>query len=201
MDAQGRLRKAGEDLHGLLALCDGASTPGSAEKIEFIEELTRRNPESEYVPKLTQVYFTALRQAGQNERAVAVAERFWRRTRTTKTCCWWLQIRISRKATTRESVLLHGKMIEVVGSKPKPEGVSDADWTKKKNLVTGLGHWMQGKLYFGQNKFVDADKSLQAALPFIESNADLKADALFHLGWRISSWVLRPTTQTASWPL
>ena len=170
--------------------------PDPQKKIEFIEELTRRSPESEYVPKLTQVYFTALRQAGQNERAVAVAEKILETDQNNEDMLLVVADSYFQKKQQPEKVFSYtGKMIEVVGSKPKPEGVSDADWTKKKNLVTGLGHWMQGKLYFGQNKFVDADKSLQAALPFIESNADLKADALFHLG--VANFKLGSTTNNS----
>ena len=39
------------------------------------------------------------------------------------------------------------KIVEIMSAKPKPEGASDADWTARKNLVTGLAHYMSGKLY------------------------------------------------------
>ena len=39
------------------------------------------------------------------------------------------------------------KIVQIMGQKPKPEGVADADWTARKNLITGLAHYMSGKLY------------------------------------------------------
>jgi tetratricopeptide (TPR) repeat protein len=75
------------------------------------------------------------------------------------------------------------KMVEVMTAKPKPEGVSDADWDKRKTLVIGLGHYMSGKIYMNQQKFPQADKELRDALPLIGNNKDLKAETTFLLGF------------------
>jgi hypothetical protein len=69
-----------------------------------------------------------------------------------------------------------------MGTKPKPEGVSDADWEKKKTTMIGLAHWMAGMTASGQNRLAQADKSLRAALPYIKDNEQLLAPALFQLG-------------------
>ena len=74
------------------------------------------------------------------------------------------------------------KIVEIMATKPKPEGTSDADWAARKNLVTGLAHYMSGKLYSDENKHAQADQELRKALPLVESNPALKPETLFLLG-------------------
>jgi len=72
-------------------------------------------------------------------------------------------------------------MVEVMSAKPKPEGVSDQDWNKRKDQIIGLARFMAGKQYYLQNKFAAADKELRPALPLLD-NLMVKAEALFYLG-------------------
>ena len=72
------------------------------------------------------------------------------------------------------------KIVEVMATKPKPEGVSDADWQNRKRSVTGVAHYMSGKLYYTQNNFGSTDKELRAALPAVDPQ--LKPEVLFYLG-------------------
>ena len=44
-----------------------------------------------------------------------------------------------------------------------------------------MAHYMNGKLYYTQNKFADTDKELRSALPLIQDNAQLKPEVLFYL--------------------
>ena len=75
------------------------------------------------------------------------------------------------------------KAIEMIGAKPKPEGIADADWAARKNLVTGIAHYMSGKLYYTENNFPKADSELRAALPLVENNAAMKPEVLYLLGF------------------
>src|ERR1044071_4253178 len=75
------------------------------------------------------------------------------------------------------------KIVEVMGAKPKPEGVSDADWNARKGLVTGLAHYMSGKLYYNETRSPQADQELRAALPLVESNPNIKPEVLYLLGF------------------
>jgi hypothetical protein len=72
-----------------------------------------------------------------------------------------------------------------MSAKPKPEGVSDPDWTARKNQVMGLAHYMNGKQYAAENKHAQTDQELKKALPMIEASpalAALKPELLFLLG-------------------
>jgi tetratricopeptide (TPR) repeat protein len=68
-----------------------------------------------------------------------------------------------------------------MAQKPKPEGVADADWTNRKNLVTGIAHYINGKLYYNEASFAKADVALRAALPLVD--ASMKAEVLYLLGF------------------
>jgi hypothetical protein len=72
------------------------------------------------------------------------------------------------------------RIVEVMKTKPKPDGVSDADWQKRKDSISGLAYYISGKHHFSGNKFSQADTQLRAALPLID--AALKAETLFMLG-------------------
>ncbi len=72
------------------------------------------------------------------------------------------------------------KIVALMGSKPKPEGVSDADWQTRRNTFTGVAHYMSGKLYYTQNNFAAADRELRAGLPVVQES--LKPEMLFYLG-------------------
>jgi len=88
--------------------------------------------------------------------------------------------------TKKEPAKVHAysdKLVQLMASKPKPEGVADADWTARRNTITGLAHFMNGKEYYTESKLSQADQELRAALPLVESNPPMKAEALFYLGF------------------
>ncbi len=86
-----------------------------------------------------------------------------------------------QKKNADKVVAYSDKIIEIM-NRSKPEGVSDADWEKKKTVTTGLAYWMSGTTLSGNNKFAEADKRLRSALPLVKDNEQLYGSALFHLG-------------------
>ena len=75
------------------------------------------------------------------------------------------------------------KLVDLMASKSKPEGVADDAWAARKNQVTGLAHYMNGALYYREQKFAPTDKEMRAALPLVNFNQDVKAEVLFDLGF------------------
>lgn len=158
-------------------------TTDIGKKTELVETLEQRNPGSQYLPKIYGSYFVALRQAGEQDKAVAVAEKVLQKDQTNEDMLLAVADYYMRKNSDPEKVITNSaKLIEIMGSKPKPEGVSAEDWEKKKTTILGLAHWMTGVTYSTQNKFSDADKELREALPLIKGNNQLLAGAYFHLG-------------------
>ncbi|MFN3324188.1 MAG: tetratricopeptide repeat protein [Bryobacteraceae bacterium] len=151
--------------------------------IALSEALEAQSPESEYIPQLRIKHFAALRQLNETEKAVQFAEKIFETDQSNEDMLLVAADYYMQSKKEPDKVFSYSaKIIELMESKPKPEGVSDEEWEKKKKTSTGLAHWMTGVLYANQGKFAQADKSLRAALPFIDDNDQLKAGALFFLG-------------------
>ncbi|HUQ92402.1 MAG TPA: hypothetical protein VM120_12035 [Bryobacteraceae bacterium] len=159
------------------------ATTDANKKLALYDALQAQSPQSQYLPQLNGVYFLALRQSNNNEKAIAFAEQVLQKDQSNEDMLLAVAEHYLNKKTEPAKVISYGnKLTEVMASKPKPEGVTDADWDKRKNLLTGLGHWMVGLTYSGQNKFKESDESLRKALPLVEGNDQLKSQTLFLLG-------------------
>src|SRR5437879_2480016 len=159
-------------------------TPDPRKKVELIDALEQRNPQSQYLATVTPLRFQAYRQMGDSEKATAAAEKILATDQSNEDMLLIAADNYLQKGKDPDKVVAYSnKMIQVMSTKPKPQGISDADWENKKKTITGLGHFMIGKLYFNEKKYGPADKELREALPLVESNADLKPEVLFLLGF------------------
>jgi len=152
--------------------------------VELGEALTARNPTGEYTTKVQQTLFVAYRQAGANDKAVALAEKVLATDQSNEDMLLVVADHYLQSKKDPEKIHTYSvKITEVMGTKAKPEGVSDSDWSARKNMVIGLAHYMNGKQYYNENKFPQTDQELRQALPLVESNAALKPEVLFLLGF------------------
>lgn len=153
--------------------------------IDMAETLQKRNPKSEYLPKIQQQLFVAYRQAGANDKALALAEAVLATDQSDEDMLLVASDSYLQSKKDPEKVhLWTGKLVEVMNSKPKPEGVSDADWTAHKNQVMGAAHFINGKQYSAENKHAQVDQELKKALPLVDASpalASLKPELLFLL--------------------
>ena len=149
--------------------------------VEFSEALEKQNAQSEYVPKVREATFVAYRQSGQNDKALALAEKMTAANTANEDMLLVVIDSYSQQKKEPEKVHAYAaKIVEMIGAKPKPEGVSDADFAARKNQITGLARYLSGKLYAAENKHVQADTELRAALPMLD--AALKPEVNFLLG-------------------
>jgi tetratricopeptide (TPR) repeat protein len=154
--------------------------------IDLGEALTQRSPKSEYTAKVQQPLFLAYRQAGAHDKAVALAERVLATDQTSEDML--LVVTDSYLQNKKDPQKIHAyssKVIEIMASKPKPEGTSDSDWAAHKSQMTGLAWYMSGKQYSGDSQHAQADQDLRKALPLIDASpalASLKPEVLFLLG-------------------
>jgi len=158
-------------------------TPEAANKVALLKALEERSPESKYLPQAYGVYFMALVQTGDVASAVPVAEKAIAAGQASEEMLATVSDFYLRQNKEPEKVLGYSsKLVEMANTRAKPDGVSDADWQKRKNYFLGAGQWFTGALYVSQSKFAEGDKALRAALPLLEGNDDLKAGALYNLG-------------------
>jgi tetratricopeptide (TPR) repeat protein len=152
--------------------------------IELGEMLEQRNPSSEYTAKVREPLFVAYQQSGAADKALALAEKAIAAGQPNEDMLLVAADHYLQAKQEPEKVHAYSaKVVELMNAKQKPQGVSDADWSARKNIVTGLAHFMDGKLYYNEGKFAQADHELRAALPDVQSNAVLKPEVLYLLGF------------------
>jgi tetratricopeptide (TPR) repeat protein len=151
--------------------------------IQLADALLQRDPTSEYALKVRQPLFVAYRQSGQNDKALALAEQTLADDQSDEDMLLVVADNYIQNKKEPEKVHAYtAKVVEIMAAKPQPPGVSAADWTAHKNLVVGLAHYMDGKLYYNEQKFGPADQELRKALPLVEGNP-VKPEVLYLLGF------------------
>ena len=157
-------------------------TTDPRKKVDLIEALYDRNPESQYIAPLLPAALQALQQLNDPDRSSAFAEKILVKNPNNDEMLLVASLAYLQKGKEPDKVVAYSnKLAEALNSKPKPDGVSDADWQNRKNTILGLAHYMPGKVYYNQKKYGPADKELRAALPLVENNASLKPEVLFLL--------------------
>jgi tetratricopeptide (TPR) repeat protein len=149
--------------------------------MKLAEALEQRNPNSQYIALAMAKYSVAARQANALPRAIAYGERAYARGQFSEEMLLVMADHALQQKQPDKAVQYSQKVLEVMG-RPKPEGVPDAEWERKKSATTGLAYWMAGTTLSGQSKFAEADKMLRQALPLVKDNEQLYGPALFHLG-------------------
>jgi tetratricopeptide (TPR) repeat protein len=150
--------------------------------ISLFEALEQQSPAGSYTKQLYGPYAAALMQTGQSAKAIQFAEKAIGNDPSNEDLLGILaDSALSRKQFERAATY-GARLATVLDSHPKPEGMSAADWEKKRSMLAGRGNWIAGVAYASLNRYSLADKHLRAALPHIKGNDQLMAAALFHLG-------------------
>ena len=150
--------------------------------IALSQSLQQRNPKSQYMGKLSGIYLNAMRQAGQNDQIGPVAEKLLEADPNSADALF-AAADYSMQHQNMDKCLEHStKLVQVMQQASKPEGVSDADWQKRKNTMLGAGLWMQGLAYNSKRQYQQANTSLRQSLPLLQENKQLLGLSLFALG-------------------
>jgi tetratricopeptide (TPR) repeat protein len=157
-------------------------SPDPKKQIALLEALQQRDPKGEYFGKATGTLFVAYQKAGQADKAVAFAQQIAAAGQAGEDMLLVLTDDAAKKKDGEKVHTYSSKLVEVMTAKPKPEGVADADWTKRKNTILGLAYYMSGKQYFNDGKLAPADQDLRKALPLVDDNVAMKSEVLFLLG-------------------
>ena len=168
-------------------------TTDAKQIVTLVESLEQRNPQSPYLSQAYGRYLNALRESGQADKAGEAAERQLQRDPNSEDALlvaagFNMQAKQDQKAADYAS-----KLIQVMQSKPKPDGVSDADWDKRKATTLGLAYWIDGVSSSNLHQYAAADKALRQALPLVKDNPEVLGMCLFHLG--LSDYQLAKSTR------
>ncbi|HUE05595.1 MAG TPA: hypothetical protein VMR62_38995 [Bryobacteraceae bacterium] len=158
------------------------TTADPKKQAALIESLQQRNPKSEYLAKAADTLFVAYQKSGQTDKAVALAQQVAATGSPSEDMLLVLTQDAAKKKDRDKVHAYSAKLEELVGSRPKPEGVADADWTKRKNAILVFAYSVNGEQYFNEGKLAPADQELRKALPLVEDGTPTKPEVLFFLG-------------------
>ncbi len=166
--------------YSLYAMALGTADP--KKQVALLEALQQRNAKSEYFAKAIDTLFVAYQKSGANDKAVALAQQTAAAGTPSEDMLLVLTDDAAKKKDGDKVHAYSAKLIEIMSSKPKPEGVADADWTKRKNTFVGLAYSMSGQQYLSDGNLAQADAELRKSLPLVEGNVAVKTEVLFYLG-------------------
>jgi tetratricopeptide (TPR) repeat protein len=169
------------DQYAEYSLCNLALQPPTAKTIALVDALVEMNPKSQYLSRTYPNYMVALNQTAP-DKLIPSVEKLAANDPNSEDLLLVLSDSYLNKKNNQKALEYSNKLIDLLKSKPKPEGFSDADWEHKKNAALGRAYWTSGIVYSTENRFPQADQQLRAALPLIKGNDQMTAGALFYLG-------------------
>jgi len=159
-------------------------TTDPAQKMARIEKFLDHYGESCYRSVLEDLYLEAANASGGSQKALVAARKILEWDEHNVVALMVIaenQLRSGREpGRLRDSA---NKILTLLDQQGKPEGLTAAQWSKKKALLGGRAHWMIGRTYMQEDRYREADNSLRVALPYLRGENQLTSDALFFLGW------------------
>jgi len=150
--------------------------------VDLLAALELQNPASKYLADAYGLYFRALHQIGADAKISAVAEKAVEHFPDNDDALAVLaEGAFSHKQTDR-ALGYARRLVAALGKRARPEGMSAADWDRKRGVELASGHWIAGVVQAEKGMYFEADKELRAALPLVAGNDSRKATALFYLG-------------------
>ncbi|HSW50971.1 MAG TPA: hypothetical protein VLH09_12385 [Bryobacteraceae bacterium] len=151
--------------------------------IDLLQTLEKQNPKSRYLDEGGYAsYFAALTKLGKTSEIAAVAERGLVNLPNSVDLLLVLADTAMAKQQTGPGLTYSQRLVNAMNRATKPEGVSDADWGRKRSLALGHGYYYIGIIQLQRNAFFEVDRNLRAALPHIQGNNAMMGPALFGLG-------------------
>jgi hypothetical protein len=156
------------------------SPPATA--VDLLAALEAENPKSKYLDEGYATYLYDLNQAGLSAKIPAMAEKALTNLPDNPDLLYFMAEHCYAAKQSDRALTYANRLVASFGKRSKPEGVSEADWEKKKTVSLGSGYWIAGVVAGERNQYAASDKSLRAALPYVKGNDARMAPALFYLG-------------------
>lgn len=166
------------------ALATAAIQPGldGAKVVDLVDTLLAQNPKSQYLGVCTSAYLTALEKQGAGK-SLDGAAKILNGNPTSEDALLTLANGNLAKAPDKAAGYAN-RLLNLMRTKAKPEGVSEADWEKEKTTMLAYGYYIAGTVAGSGARpaFTDCDRDLRAGLPYISKTPGLLGNAYFYLG-------------------
>lgn len=180
---EGRVAYAKEaELYVESALAGTALQSKPEVMVVLISTLEQQNAKSKYLDEAYGPYLVALNKTGAAAKIPVIVEKALANFPENEDLLLLsMENALTRKQSDR-ALAYANRLTGVLSKHPKPEGVSAADWERKRSAALGRGYWVAGVISAEKGVHVAADKNLRAALPLIQGNNAMLGPALFYLG-------------------
>jgi tetratricopeptide (TPR) repeat protein len=165
---------------GLYAKALDARDP--AKRIAILDELVKTSPDSFKAVDTGLLYFLAYRELGNGPKAVEAGLRVLAVSKNHEDILLFLADYYFQRRESGKSIAYGQRLIEVMRTKAKPDGLRDSDWARQKAVCNGSAYYMIGFLQMEAAQYVSSDAHFRAALGYIGDD-QLKAIVLNSLGY------------------
>jgi hypothetical protein len=169
-------------LNAEYALFTAAIQAQPATTVDLMSALETHCPKSKYLAEGYAAYFLALTRSGAGAKIPGIAEKAIANFPDNEDLLLVLADAALNRKQSDAALRYSKRLVAVMSSHSRPEGVSAADWERKRSASLGRGHWIAGLVHSEKNQYGEADDALRAALPFIQGNDAMLAAAYFYLG-------------------
>lgn len=153
-----------------------------ATTVDMLATLEQQNPKSKYLDEGYANYLYALSQTGATAKIPAIAEKALANFPENADLLLFMADHCMSQKQSDRAQNYANRLVAAISKQSKPEGLSVADWEKKRSTALGHGNYISGVISGGKSQWAAADKSLRAALPLIKGNDAMTSEALFQLG-------------------
>jgi len=170
------------ELYAEYALFVTAIQSPAAVTVDLISTLEEQNPKSKYLNDAYGPYMLALSRTGAAAKIPAIAEKAVENFPENEDLLLVLTDNAASRKQPDRALNYANRLTAALNKHPKPEGMSAADWERKRSAALGRGYWIAGVIYGERNQYTATDKALRAALPHIQASPAMLAPAYFYLG-------------------
>ena len=150
--------------------------------VDLLAALEQQSPKSKYLADGYGLYFHALHQMNAAAKIPAIAEKALESFPDNDDALAVMAESAYAKKQNDRALGFAKRLTAAAGKRSKPEGVSAADWERKRSSELASGYWVAGVVQAEKASYYEADKDLRAALPLVAGNDSRTATALFYLG-------------------
>ena len=150
--------------------------------VDLISTLEQQNPKSRYLNQAYGPYLMALNKTGAGAKIPAVAEKGIANFPENEDLLLYMTDTAMARKQTDRALGYANRLTATLSKRAKPEGVSAADWERKRSAALAHGYYIAGVITAEKGQYIPADKNLRAALPLIQGQPTMLGPALFYLG-------------------
>jgi hypothetical protein len=153
----------------------------AAKQAALGDALVELNPKSQYLPQCTGAYLAAVAKSGGADKQVAAARKIVAGSPNSEDALFALATGLMQKQPG-QAAQFASRLTTVLRTKAKPEGVSEADWDRRKTTLLGQGYYIAGAGSCAAQAWADCDRNLRAAIPFVGKDPTMGGTTYFYLG-------------------